>query len=82
LEFFKGDEGKNKSMKANSSALGSTLLRTSLAALPPFSTDLYLSILSVIGKFLGSTPSAVGYTVSVFLGTFGISQFPSTIRIR
>ena len=61
-------------LKLSPQSLGFTFLLAALAAFPPLSTDLYLSVLSVIGQSLGTSPEAAGYTVSVFLGSFALSQ--------
>jgi MFS transporter, DHA1 family, multidrug resistance protein len=51
-----------------------TFFLAALAALPPLATDLYLSTLPVIGRALGSTTITAGYTISIFLGCFAVSQ--------
>jgi len=61
-------------MKVKPTSIVFTLMLAAMAALPPLSIDIYLSALSVIGKSLGSTATAAGYTVSVFLLSTALSQ--------
>ncbi|XHR30225.1 MAG: multidrug effflux MFS transporter [Chthoniobacteraceae bacterium] len=61
-------------MKFKPDSIGFTLLLATLSSLPPLSTDLYLSALSVMGKALGCSPTLAGLSISVFLGSFAFSQ--------
>ena len=64
-------------MKFKPGSLGFTLLLATLSALPPLSIDLYLSTLSVLGQSFHCSPSSVGLSISVFLGSFACSQLLS-----
>ena len=61
-------------MKLKSDSLGFTVLLAAMAGLPPLSTDIYLSALSKMSHSLGTAESAAGYTLSIFLAGFSLSQ--------
>ncbi len=50
------------------------LFLATISSLPPLSTDLYLSALSVVGTSLGCSPALAGLSISVFLGSFAASH--------
>ncbi|MDR3763061.1 MAG: MFS transporter [Acidobacteriota bacterium] len=45
-----------------------------MAALPPLSTDLYLAIFPQIAASLHQGTAAMGYTISLFLASYGLAQ--------